>query len=90
MKTSNIFENHNVVDSSAYKSLPPKLKGAVNEFYKMLDYEKDSESYDEGQNFVDSIENCVETIVSKHDIKKEQLLDYIELEVREQLKQIEV
>jgi hypothetical protein len=56
----------------------------------MLDNEKDSEGYDENQDFVDSIENCVETIVSKHDIKKEQLLDYIEIEVREQLKQIEV
>ena len=86
MKTSNIFEDFNVVDSSAYKSLSPKMKKAVNEFYKMLDYEKDSEGYDEGIDFCDNIEDCVKKVILKHDIKKEQLLDYIELEVREQLK----
>ena len=75
-----------MVDSSAYNSLAPKMKDAVNEFYKMLDYEKDSEGYDEGHDFCDSIEDCVKKTILKHDIKKEQLLDYIELEVREQLK----
>ena len=86
MKTSNIFEDFNVSDSSAYMSLAHKMKKAVNEFYKMLDYEKDSEGYDEGIDFCDNIEDCVKKVILKHDIKKEQLLDYIELEVREQLK----
>jgi len=86
MKTSNIFEDFNLSDSSAYMSLAPKMKKAVNEFYKMLDYEKDSEGYDEGIDFCDNIEDCVKKVILKHDIKKEQLLDYIELEVREQLK----
>jgi len=86
MKTSNIFEDFNVSDSSAYMSLAPKMKKAVNEFYKMLDYEKYSEGYDEGIDFCDNIEDCVKKVILKHDIKKEQLLDYIELEVREQLK----
>ena len=52
----------------------------------MLDYEKDSESYDEEIDFCDNIEDCVKKTILKHDITKEQLLDYIELEVREQLK----
>ena len=86
MKTSNIFEDYNVSESSTYLSLTPKMKKAVNEFYEMLDYEKDSEGYDEGHDFCDSIEDCVKKTILKHDIKKEQLLDYIELEVREQLK----
>ena len=85
MKTSNIFEDFNVVDSSAYKSLSPKMKKAVNEFYKMLDNRHDNGSYQD-DNFVDNIEECVKAIVSSYDITKEQLLDYIELEVREQLK----
>ena len=85
MKTSNIFEDFNISDSSAYMSLAPKMKKAVNEFYKMLDYEKDSEGYDEGIDFCDNIEDCVKKVILKHDIKKEQLLDYIELELREQL-----
>jgi len=86
MKTSNIFEDFNVVDSSAYKSLSPKMKQAVNEFYKMLENRHDNESYRVHDNFVDNIEECVKAIVSSYDITKEQLLDYIELEVREQLK----
>ena len=86
MKTSNIFEDYNLVDSSAYKSLSPKMKKAVNEFYKMLDNRHDNESYRVHDNFVDNIEECVKAIVSSHDITKETLLDYIELEVREQLK----
>jgi|TARA_Y100000389_G_scaffold202359_1_gene247400 hypothetical protein len=89
MKLSNIFEDYNLVDSSAYKSLSPKLKTAVNEFYKMLDNRHDNGSYQD-DNFCENIEDCVKTIVSSHDITKEQLLDYIELEVREQLKQTEV
>jgi hypothetical protein len=89
MKLSNIFEDYDLVNSSAYKSLSPKLKEAVNEFYKMLDNRHDNGSYQD-DNFVDNIEECVETIVSSHNITKEQLLDYIELEVREQLKQTEV
>ena len=89
MKLSNIFEDYNLVDSSAYKSLPPKLKTAVNEFYKMLDNRHDNGSYQD-DNFCENIEDCVKTIVSSHDITKEQLLDYIELEVREQLKLTEV
>ena len=85
MKTSNIFEDFNVVDSNAYKSLSPKMKKAVNEFYKMLDNRHDNGSYQD-DNFCENIEDCVKKTILKHDIKKEQLLDYIELEVREQLK----
>jgi len=85
MKTSNIFEDFNVSDSSAYMSLAPKMKKAVNEFYKMLDNRHDNGSYQD-DNFCENIEDCVKTIVSSHDITKETLLDYIELEVREQLK----
>ena len=85
MKTSNIFEDFNVCDSNAYMSLTPKMKKAVNEFYKMLDNRHDNGSYQD-DNFCENIEDCVKTIVSSHDITKETLLDYIELEVREQLK----
>ena len=85
MKTSNIFEDYNVSDSNAYLSLAPKMKQAVNEFYKMLDNRHDNGSYQD-DNFCENIEDCVKTIVSSHDITKETLLDYIELEVREQLK----
>ena len=42
------------------------------------------------KDFSDSIEKCVLSVCEKHKIEKEKLLDYIELEVREQLKQIEV
>ena len=34
-----------------------------------------------------NIEKCILSVCEKHKIEKEKLLDYIELEVREQLKQ---
>lgn len=85
MKTSNIFEEHKIVKSNAFNSLSPKLREVATEFYKMLDYEKDSEGYDEGQSFVESIENCVNLLVDKHNINKRELLNYFDNEVKEQL-----
>ena len=59
MKTSNIFEDYNVSESSTYLSLTPKMKKAVNEFYEMLDCEKDSEGYDEGHDFWSAVNDSV-------------------------------
>ena len=41
---------------------------------------------DELDNIFESIEKCILSVCEKHNIDKEKLLDYIELEVREQLK----
>jgi len=80
MKLSNIIEDYNIHDSVAFKSLSPLMKEAATDLFMMLDDEQ----------FSDSIEKCVLSVCEKHKIEKEKLLDYIELEVREQLKQIEV
>ena len=85
MKTSNIFEDYKIVKSVAFNSLSPKMKKAATEFYSMLDIEKDSEGYDEGQDFVSNIENCVNLLVDKHNISKRELLSYFEKETNEQL-----
>ena len=86
MKTSDIIKEYSIHDSMAFNSLSPKMKECAESLFNMLDNEKDSESYDEEIDFCDNIEDCVKKIILKHDIEKEQLLDYIELEVREQLK----
>ena len=82
MKTSNIFEDFNVCDSNAYMSLTPKMKECAESLFKMLDNHVD----DDG-NIQEGIEKCILSVCEKHKIEKEKLLDYIELEVREQLKQ---
>ena len=87
MKLSNIIEDYNIHDSKAYKSLSPKMKSAANDLFNALDNEQDNRV---DENFTDSIEKVVMNVCEKHKIEKNELLDYIELEVREQLKQIEV
>ena len=87
MKLSNIIEDYNIHDSKAYKSLSPKMKSAANDLFNALDNEQDNRV---NENFTDSIEKVVMNVCEKHKIEKDELLDYIELEVREQLKQIEV
>ena len=42
---------------------------------------------DDDGNIQEGIEKCILSVCEKHKIEKEKLLDYIELEVREQLKQ---
>ena len=87
MKLSNIIEDYNIHDSTAFKSLSPKMKEAATDLFKMLDIESDNRV---NEDFTDNIEKCILSVCEKHKIEKEKLLDYIELEVREQLKQIEV
>tara|TARA_R100001510_G_C7458540_1_gene80114 strand:- start:78 stop:341 length:264 start_codon:yes stop_codon:yes gene_type:complete len=87
MKLSNIIEDYNIHDSKAYKSLSPKMKSAANDLFNALDNEQDNRV---DEDFTDNIEKVVMNVCEKHKIEKDELLDYIELEVREQLKQIEV
>ena len=89
MKLSNIIEDYNIHDSVAFKSLSPLMKEAATDLFMMLDDEQCA--YEElDKDFTDSIEKCVLSVCEKHKIENEKLLDYIEVEVREQLKQIEV
>tara|TARA_Y100000593_G_scaffold42736_1_gene81803 strand:+ start:1879 stop:2136 length:258 start_codon:yes stop_codon:yes gene_type:complete len=81
MKTSDIIKEYSIHDSNAFNSLSPKMKEAAESLYEMLD------SYVDGEDFVDSIEFCIMAVCEKHNIEKDKLLDYVELEVREQLKQ---
>ena len=56
-------------------------KTQYESLFNMLD------NHVEDDDIQDSIEKCILTVCEKHKIEKERLLDYIELEVREQLKQ---
>ena len=82
MKTSDIIKEYSIHDSRAFNSLTPKMKECAESLFKMFDNHVD----DDG-NIQEGIEKCILSVCEKHKIEKEKLLDYIELEVREQLKQ---
>ena len=81
MKTSDIIKEYSIHDSRAFNSLTPKMKECAESLFKMLDNHVDDDAIYKG------IEKCILSVCEKHKIEKEKLLDYIELEVREQLKQ---
>ena len=81
MKTSDIIKEYSIHDSMAFNSLSPKMKECAESLFNML------ANHVEDDDIQDSIEKCILTVCEKHKIEKEKLLDYIELEVREQLKQ---
>ena len=81
MKTSDIIKEYSIHDSRAFNSLTPKMKECAESLFKMLDNHVD----DDGN--IQGIEFCIMAVCEKHNIEKDKLLDYVELEVREQLKQ---
>ena len=81
-RSFDIIKEYSIHDSRAFNSLTPKMKECAESLFKMLDNHVD----DDG-NIQEGIEKCILSVCEKHKIEKEKLLDYIELEVREQLKQ---
>jgi TRAP-type C4-dicarboxylate transport system substrate-binding protein len=79
MKTriSNIVRETRVMDSKSYNELTPKIKEAVKEIYKIIENEQ--------TDILKKFEGAVEKVVASYNIKKEDLDNYFDKEVNEQL-----
>ncbi len=79
MKTriSNIVRETRVMDSKSYNDLTPKIKEAVKEIYKIIENEQ--------TDILKKFEGAVEKVVASYNIKKEDLDNYFNKEVNEQL-----
>jgi TRAP-type C4-dicarboxylate transport system substrate-binding protein len=79
MKTriSNIVRETRVMDSKSYNELTPKIKEAVKEIYKIIENEQ--------TDILKKFEGAVEKVVASYNIKKEDLDNYFNKEVNEQL-----
>jgi hypothetical protein len=79
MKTriSNIVRETRVMDSKSYNELTPKIKEAVKEIYKIIENEQ--------TDILKKFEGAVEKVIASYNIKKEDLDNYFNKEVNEQL-----
>jgi TRAP-type C4-dicarboxylate transport system substrate-binding protein len=76
-KISNIVRETRVMDSKSYNELTPKIKEAVKELYKIIENEQ--------KDALKKFEGAVEKVVASYNIKKEDLDNYFNKEVNEQL-----
>ena len=79
MKTriSNILRETNLLDSKSYNELTPVMKEAIKEIYRLIEKEQ--------KDILNKFEGAVEKVVASYNIKKEDLDNYFNKEVNEQL-----
>ena len=65
------------MDSKSYNELTPKMKKAVKEIYKIIENEQ--------KDILNKFEGAVEKVIVSYNIKKEDLDNYFNREVNEQL-----
>jgi len=71
------LSREDILDSKSFKSLPPLMKEAVTDFFSLL--EKDSKP------FIEKFERAVDKVADFHNINTQQLYDYFDRELEEQL-----
>ena len=77
LKLSNIVEKDLYIDSDSFKSLSPKMKDAVREFFESI-----KESTDD---IIKSFEGAVDKVAEKYNINTKLFDDYFDREIEEQL-----
>ena len=75
--TSKIVEDSKYLDSKSYGDLSPKMKIAVQDTFSLI--EKTS------GDVISRFENSVDKVVACHKINKEELYQYFDNEINEQL-----
>jgi glutathionyl-hydroquinone reductase len=76
-KVSNLVKEIRVMDSKSYNELTPVMKEAVKEVIKIIENEQ--------KDIIKSFEGAVEKVVASRNIKQEDLYNYFDKEVNEQL-----
>jgi hypothetical protein len=76
-KVSSLVKNTRVIDSKSYNELSPVMKEAIKEIYKIIENEQ--------KDILNKFEGAVEKVVASYNIKKEDLDNYFNKEVNEQL-----
>jgi hypothetical protein len=76
-KVSNLVKETRVMDSKSYNELTPVMKEAVKEVIKIIENEQ--------KDIIKSFEGAVKKVVASRNIKQEDLYNYFDKEVNEQL-----
>jgi len=76
-KVSSLVKENRISDSKSYNELTPLMKEAVKDIIKNIDNEQ--------KDIIKSFEGAVEKVVASRNIKQEDLYNYFEKEINEQL-----
>ena len=76
-KFSSLVKENRIFDSKSYNGLSPHMKEAVKNIFKTIDEEQ--------KDIIKSFEGAVEKVSTSFNIKQEDLYNYFEKEVNEQL-----
>lgn len=77
MLVSQIVKENFIIDSQSYKDLSPIMKEAVNDIFKIIK--------DEQGNIITKLENAIEKIAKFHNVDIEEINEYFDKEILEQL-----
>ena len=75
-KVSQLVQNQQTFSSNAFKNLSPLMKEAVNDVFKLVKSEG---------NLIFNFENAVEKVADHHNVNRDVLEEYFDLEVEEQI-----
>ena len=76
-KVSSLVKENRISDSKSYNELTPLMKEAIKDIIKNIDNEQ--------KDIIKSFEGAVEKVVASRNIKQEDLYNYFEKEINEQL-----
>ncbi len=75
-KVSQLVQNQQTFSSNAFKNLSPLMKEAVSDVFKLIKNEG---------NLIFNFENAVSQVANHHNVNKDDLEEYFDLEVEEQV-----
>ena len=76
LKVSNLVKENYLLDTPKFNDLPPNMKEAVNDILKLVKSDG---------NLIFNFENAVEKVAEFHNVNKQKLDQYFDLETKEQL-----
>jgi len=77
-KVSKIFEENKLIDSKSFNSLSPVMKEAVKDMFKLINNKG---------NIILNVENAVEKVSKFHNVNKDDIEEYFDDELKEQIEE---
>lgn len=74
---SKLFKNYDFVESKSYDSLTPVMKEVVKDIFEIID--------EDDTNIIENIDKAIDDVSRFHNVDKQEILNYFDNEVKEQL-----
>jgi RNA binding exosome subunit len=74
---SKLFKNYDFVESKSYDNLTPVMKEVVKDIFEIID--------EDDTNIIENIDKAVDDVSRFHNVDKQEILNYFDNEVKEQL-----